>query len=449
MRSLKIGNENNFLVFSIVIIVIVVLLVICLKQVLGISKILYTIPFNTFLYDIENNPIKTEEGAIIEKKWDDNYYLKTGEKYTNLGNQVITYDINKETIGLYGKMYRVYTDATVENLYGYNEILDPNEDKIYKLADRKYLIVGSVITNDISTLNTKNYLLVYLDKAGNTLLLNNELNLKTIKPIIIKTKTFSFDVSNEKISANGLDIDLKKIMGSTNEYKPKEDTASADSSVQNGTTQNPQNIGISNSNSNVNVDSSDTNVELERNISIEQVTPGVSFIDLTYSIQDPENRYETVYVLIEGDITKTISLDKTLNSYKVTGLTPNVQYKIILGAKEINSIGEKIDVASDILYVRTLKVSTELKIERVTSNNIYFDFIMDKSYILDSADIVLYVDGQKQDSKQIDFEKFDADYNYRDSFSYKYGNEIILRLENAKYNNTDIFTNLEAKFKNY
>lgn len=453
MRSLKVGNENKFLVFAIVIIIIVVLLVVCLKQVLGTSKTIYTIAPDTFLYDIENNPIKTEEETIIEKKWDNNYYLKIGDKYTNLGDQVITYDTKKESTNLYGKMYRVFADANVEKLNGYNEILDDNEDKIYKLDDRKYLIVGSVITNDIATLNTEKYLLVYLDKAGNTLLLNNELNLKTIKPITLKTKTFSFDVSNEKILVNKSEIDLKKIIGSTNEYKEKEEPvvedAKTNNTIQNGAIGSTQNINNSNSNTNLTVDSSDPAVELERSISIKQINASSSYLDLSYNVQDPENRYETVYILIEGDITKTISLDKTLSSYKVTGLTPNVQYKVILGAKEINSVGERVDITSDICYARTLKVSTELKIEKVTSSNIFFNFVMDQSYALDSADIVLYIDGKKEDTKKIDFENLILNNNYRDSFNYSYGNEIILRVENAKYNNMEIITNLEVKFKNY
>ncbi len=451
MRSLKVGNEKNFLVFAIVVIIIVVLLIVCLKQVLGISKIIYTVDSDTFLYDNENNPIKVEEETIIQKKWNDNYFLKIKDKFTNLGSQVITYDTKKETTNIYGKIYRIFTDASVEKLNGHNEILDISEDKIYKLDDRKYLIVGSIITNDVSTLNTKNYLLVYLDKAGNTLLLNNELNLKTIKPITIKTKTFTFNVSNEKMIVNEVEIDLKKIIGSTNEYIEKvvpvvEDDKS-DESIQNGPIQGSQNIN--NNKNNIETDSSDTYVELERNISIKPVSVGSSYVDITYNVQDPESRYETVYILVEGDITKTISLDKSLSNYKVTGLTPNVQYKLILGAKEINKIGERIDIISDIFYVRTLKVATELKIEKVTAGQIFFNFIMDLSYALDSADIVLYIDGKKEDTKKIDLDMFILNNNYKDSFNYTYGNEIVLRVENAKYNNTEIITNIEAKFKNY
>lgn len=450
MRSLKVGNEKKFLTFALIIIVIVVLLIVCLKQVLGVSKPIYTVDSDTFLYDIENNPIKLEKDALIEKRWNNDYCLKIEDKYITLGKQTITYDTSKEIINLFGKMYRIFNDASVEKIDGYNDIPDVKEDKIYKLEDRKYLIVGSSITNDISNLNTENYLLIYLDKSGNALLMNNELNLKTIKPIIIRTKTFSFDVPNEKLLVNDKEIDLKKIIGSTNIYKEKEkivDSSKTNGTIQNGTIQGAQNIN--NSNNNISVDSDNTYVELERNISVKELNPGSTYFDLSYNVQDPENRYETVYLLIEGDINKTISLDKSLTSYRVIGLTPNVEYKVVLGAKEINNLGERLDITSDIFYVRTLKLTTELRIKKVTTSNIYFEFIMDQGYPLDSLDIVLYTDGKEEDRKTLNFENTTLINSYTGSFNYVYGNEIVLRVENAKYNNLEVLTNIETKFKNY
>lgn len=156
----------------------------------------------------------------MQAKWDGKYYLETsGKEQYKLGEQVVAYQTNTSALDLYGKMYQIQMDGSVQKLVGDNKIADFKQDNIYKLADRKYLITSSKITNDTGKLNTKNYLLIILDKAGNTLLLNNEVNAKTIKPMLIKTPSFEFDIANEKIIYEEKEIDLKKIIGSTNEYQ--------------------------------------------------------------------------------------------------------------------------------------------------------------------------------------------------------------------------------------
>ena len=120
-------------------------------------------------------------------------------------------------------MYRIYMDGTVSKLTQNNTISRISEDQLYKLGDRKYMVVGNTIVNQTGALSTQNYLLILLDKAGNTYLLNNELNSKTINPMVIRTQTFEFDVANEKLIYQGNEIDLKKIIGSTNNYVEPEE----------------------------------------------------------------------------------------------------------------------------------------------------------------------------------------------------------------------------------
>ena len=115
-------------------------------------------------------------------------------------------------------MYRIYMDGAVSKLSQNNTISRISEDQFYKLGDRKYMVVGNTIVNQTGALSTQNYLLILLDKAGNTYLLNNELNSKTINPMIIRTQTFEFDVANEKLIYQGNEIDLKKVIGSTKNY---------------------------------------------------------------------------------------------------------------------------------------------------------------------------------------------------------------------------------------
>lgn len=69
--------------------------------------------------------------------------------------------------------------------------------------------------NAICYSKNKNRLNIY----GDTLLSNYELNMKTIKPLKLKTGSYEFDIANEKLIFGEEEIDLKKIIGSTNEYK--------------------------------------------------------------------------------------------------------------------------------------------------------------------------------------------------------------------------------------
>ena len=166
MRKLTAGNKINFTVFAIVIIVIIVLLVVCLRYVMGIDKTVYQIEANTFVYDSENVPVLIENGGTMQAKWDGNYHIETVDGLTyNVGEQSVMYNKSSGKVNLYGKMYQVFSDASVQTLSGQSEFVNFSEDRFYKLADRKYMIISNQIENENATVSTKRYLLVILDKA--------------------------------------------------------------------------------------------------------------------------------------------------------------------------------------------------------------------------------------------------------------------------------------------
>ncbi len=141
-----------------------------------------------------------------------------------LGTNGIIYNPSKDIMQLYGKYYEV-TSSGEDNVVVYEDetVIRTTESKFLKIADRKYLIIDPVIKTENGSLNTKNYLIVELDKMGNATLLNNEVNLKTFEPTTIITSNFTFDIANEQLTISDQIIDLKKIIGSTNQYvKPEE-----------------------------------------------------------------------------------------------------------------------------------------------------------------------------------------------------------------------------------
>ena len=500
MRKLTSGNKINFAVFAIIIIVILAILIICLRYVMGLDSQVYQLEANTFLYDSQNVPVQLDNGGTMQAKWDGNYHIETedGSSY-NVGPQTVIYNKTTAQVNLYGKMYQVFSDASVETLSGSTEITEFYEDRFYKLADRKYLIISNNIKNDTETISTKRYLLIILDKAGNTLLLNNAINAKTINPMKLVTPSFTLDVANEKLTFNdNEDIDLTQILGTTNQYEesiqmadneneeneqgeqgatanpPSQSTTTTESTTNNNSSQiiingnieNNGNIGSTgnnlyvylfgdtgntgdSNNDNNNNSGGVNNTPLEKSISLRSSVATSSTITVNYNVTDPESKYQTVYILIDGDISRTIALDKSKTSYVVTGLTPNTDYQITMGAREINSDGTISENIEDVMTVRTNKINTSLSITRVSLTNIYFNIKMDSNYAFDSADVVLYVDGEEKERKSLDITSATSTNGWTSSFNYEYGNQIIIRIENAIYNGSFVTTDIQAKIGNY
>lgn len=496
MRKLTAGNKINFTVFAIVIIVIIVLLIVCLRYVMGIDRTVYQIEPNTFVYDSENVPVQIENGGTMQAKWDGNYHIDTVDGLTyNVGEQSVMYNKSSGKVSLYGKMYQVLADASVQTLSGQSEFVNFSEDRFYKLADRKYLILSDSISNEQNTIQTRRYLLVVLDKAGNTLLLNNEINARTINPMKLVTPSFTFDIANEKLTFGGQDIDLTKIIGSTNQYEEKiqiadngnngqngqnnangnngdsitQNSSSSSSSttinnnsqtIINGSVNGNNNNGGSGNNNNGNgsgginaggtTGEGENNTPLDKSIGLRSAFSTASSITVNYNVLDPEGKYQTVYINVDGgNYSDTIALDKSDTNYKVTGLSPNTDYTITLAAREIQDDGSVSEKIEDTLLVRTKRVSTAITVTRLSSSKIYFNLKMDSSYIFDSADIVLLADGNEVDRQSVNISSSTSSNGWSSSLDYDYGSEFTIRLENVVYNGNRIDVDVQAKIKKY
>ena len=76
--------------------------------------------------------------------------------------------------------------------------------------------------------------------------------------MVINTQTFSFDVANEKLIYNEKEIDLKKIIGSTNQYIEPEEKQDPATIIQNI---NNQSSVTNNNQTNINNDTTINNDE--------------------------------------------------------------------------------------------------------------------------------------------------------------------------------------------
>ena len=364
MRNLTAGNKVKFAMFTFVIISILAILCISVIIVLRADKEVYTVPNTVSIYDKDYNYIELANEATIAKKWTGNYYLKenTTKKEYNLGNYAVSFDKNKKSLELFGNFYQVQKGGAISKLTDHNTINNANESQFYKIDDRKYLIVAKNIINNTGSLSTQNYLMIIIDKLGNALLLNNEINAKTINEMVISTDEFSFDVANESLVYNNENIDLKKIIGSTNEHIKQEQEKENTTNEQNTTTTeiakteeqketttssnkkenvaiNKKNQGSSttvvqqNTNNNVNNENNGNggkqdnswtgslnewiqkvasgfqsiyngnsgkkdDKELNKSISLNKLSAGTTYMDIDYKVTDPEGKYNVVYAIV-------------------------------------------------------------------------------------------------------------------------------------------------------
>lgn len=490
MRSLAAGNKKRFAIFAIIIIIIIILLITCLRLALNHEVEEYRIESNVTLYDSEYEPLQPEEAGTITKKWDGNYYLtldNTNETY-KLNPEVVSYNGNNSQVTLYGDVFKVLLDGQVEKYSKDTTIRNTSEDAFYKIADRQYLMISNSIKNESGSISTSKYLYIIIDKSGNTLLLNNEIYARTINPIVLSTSSYRFDIANEKLIVGNEEINLKDIIGSTNEYVEKEEEKdmdwqnlipeynggtsengsdnsgngqNADGSVINnqGGAQSGTNAGTSGNAGNggdtiINNSNSSTNqTPLSKSVSLRGAIATSSYIDIEYAVQDPQNRYQTVYAFVEAvGYENTIALDKNATTYRLTDLEPNTEYKITLGYKEITEDNEVVDNIEDVLSVRTTKINASIDITRVGtgSKKVYFNLKLDQNYAFDYAKIALYVDGIKESDMEVNLTEAVKTDGWSNVLSYEnYGSEITLQLEGTSHDGSVIETNIQAKYRNY
>ena len=492
MRALTAGNKKRFAIFAIIIIIIIILLITCLRLALNHEVEEYQIESNVTLYDSEYEPLQPEEAGTITKKWDGNYYLtldNTKETF-KLNPEVVSFNENNSQVTLYGDVFKVLLDGQVEKYSKDTTIKNTSEDQFYKIADREYLMISNSIKNESGSISTSKYLYIIIDKSGNTLLLNNQIYARTINPIVLSTNSYRFDIANEKLIVGNDEIDLKKIIGSSNEYVEKDDekdidwqnlipdnqgTSSNDNnsdSSQNsdGSTANNQggvqseagtNAGTSNEESGsstgggtiINNNTEINKTPLSKSVSLRGAIATSSYIDIEYAVQDPENRYQTVYAFIEAvGYENTIALDKNATTYRLTDLEPNTEYKITLGYKEITEDNEIVDNIEDVLSVRTTKLNASLDVTRVStgSKRVYFNLKLDQNYAFDYAKIALYVDGVKESDMDVNLTEAVKAAGWSNVLTYEnYGSEITLVLEGTTHDGDVVETNIQAKYRNY
>lgn len=224
MRKYDKRNKIYMLIVMVSSVILIVIFSFFIKKVITNGSLVYTIDAGSIMYDNDKNVLKTDEDATLKIKWNDMYYLMYKEEMHSLGKNAIIYNTMKSQMNLYGKYYEVTSLGEDKVIIHEDEtIVNTNEPKFFKIDDRKYLIIANSIWTENRDINTGNYLIVELDKKGNAVIYNNSVNLKTIEEITIITSAFEFIVAEERLIIDNEEVNLKKIIGSSNEYVKAED----------------------------------------------------------------------------------------------------------------------------------------------------------------------------------------------------------------------------------
>lgn len=359
-RKYDIRNKKSFIIILILSIAIISVFSLFIYKYSKTSKIEYVIESGSVLQDANKNYISIDDDAILKIRWNDSYYLLYEDEKINLGKKVIVYNTITGSMKLYGTFYEISEDGKIVENKNETILANTTNSKFYKLDDRKYLIIDRVIYSDDKSIEAKNYLLVELDKAGNAKLSNNKINLKTITPTKLVTSKYTFDIANELLNFGKYDIDLKKIIGSTNQYKPEKES-SDDSSIDgsgngtgngggNGNDSGDGSIGSNNGNNSIgsgigtgtggsgdiinngdigSIPSLDEIMEKIKMTSIIRIVEGITKIDIDYVIYDPYNEYKDVYVeVVKAGQIDVIHMSKIDTHITIDNLVPNTEYKL-------------------------------------------------------------------------------------------------------------------------
>lgn len=405
LRKYDLRNKRSFLIVGIIAIILIVIFSFFIYKFIKIGNVEYKLDSGTVIMDNNNDSMVLKENATLKMKWTGNYYLKfdNSKKEMILSPNVITYDDGK--IYLYGKFFEVRNKDDIVITKDETKIDNISTPKFYKIEDRKYLLVsGSIISSD-SQISANDYLLVELDKSGNAKLTNNKVNLKTISKTTLVTSTYEFDINNELLKFGDDTIDLKKIIGTSNQYKEDDSKGSGDGSedgagdgtgtgdgggnetgqTNTGNVVTPDSKGevVNNKDNKINNDNKTDDIKKPQATVTSVVGVAVSYnnINANYIIYDPYNNYTSTFVEVRnssGALIKKVNMSKSGNSVILDNLDYNSTYTLLFkysytenGEEKYNTYHEEtVNTKSPKYYITLNKVSN---ISKTVSYNVNLD----------------------------------------------------------------------------
>lgn len=467
-REYNLKNKINFVVIGVLSILIIIIFSLFIIKFVSIKKVEYSLNKGTVLFDADYNKLNIDKSVIMKLKWNGNYYISSEDNDTILGRRVVAYNELTKNLDLYGKYYEILSNGEVNIDKDITNINTQSESKFYKLEDRKYLLVDRSIRSSDGALDTSNYLIVELDKQGNALLLNNEVHYKTLSEAIINTSSYSFDVANEILSFGEDKIDLKQIIGSSNQYKPSDSTDGTDGNGGtggNGGSGNGSGSGIGGNGTGGNggtatgdngvINNGETGDDVvikKKKTSVLSVSPSIDSISVDYFVYDPNDEYKSVYVIVsDGVNSNTVYLSKSNTNIILNGLKMGTKYNLKFMFSYLDSEGKMLSDSFSEIDVSTVYPSYQISLVKVSkvSNELSYRIILDSRYTIDKANVSLIIDDVVVDSKSVSVSENAK--SVVDSFvlpNIDKGSIVVIRLNSVSSNGAVINSNSYYQYIN-
>lgn len=465
MRKYDIKNKRNIGIILVVALLIIIMFSLVIKVFNNRDKNEYTVAEKTLVFDKDKTIIKTDKESVIKTKWNKKYYLIKDKENIELGNTAITYNEESGILKLYGKYYEITSGDEINITSGETEIKSTALTKFYKLEDRKYLLVDKEISSIDGLLTTSDFLMVDLDKVGNATLTNHKVNLKAFSNTILVTSNYTFDIANEILTFGSDKIDLKKIIGSSNNYTkeeltPKEDQDGNGNNITNNgvtsitdNTQNNNDKQGDNPTGNASGSKNQTTIEevkkATKRTSVIAVTSTINKIKVDYVIYDPKKEYSSVYMEVKKEDSSsvdTIYLSSNETSYEISSnIIPNTNYELTFKYSYIDEDNTLHTETFDKINIKTKKPTVSLTVTKTSKNKIDYLITTDNTYLLTSGLLTVVKNGEVIKKEEITNDKKNI-YPGSISIPLLEDDSIELRLTNIKLNG-NIIKDLEASYK--
>lgn len=459
MRKLNKQNKTYILALSLLCLIVFLGVIYFIVYKVKDLNIKYDVEKNSVTFNSEDEIVSISESSYAKKNLLGSYYLVLNDEKVNLGTNPVIYNKESNHVQMLGTYYEVLASGEVKKHKGQTEVSTLASSYIFKISDRRYLVVSPRITSKDGSLNAKNYLLVNIDKVGNAYLYNNENNIKTFNELEIMTSDFTFKVSEEKLIRDEEEIDLAKIGGSTNEYVPSEnpDNGTGDGTGDGDGSGNGSGSGTS-GNEPLYPQGKPTIVTgteiieqyINRKTSIIGTETTTSEIKINYIVYDPLNEFESLYVELSqnGEVLGTYDMSLDLTNHTLSGLRANETYTMRFYYTYKDASQNTQNVLFDTLVATTKSIKGTITLEKTTPNVVRYIVKIEGGYVLDSANVSLYIDGQLVNKKLVNTTLAASAEGFTDEIEFDgVGDFAIVSLTDCVYNGSSIDITASYKYK--
>lgn len=445
----KLDGKNKFFITGLLIFVIIIFVAAGIFIAFRIKSlnVKYEVNNGSVVLNTNNELVKIIKNTYAKKDILGRYYIEVEKEKIYVGDAPVIFNVKNNDIKLLGTFYEILENGKIDKLKGETTMNSAIVNRIFKIADRRYLIVGNNIKSKDDVLDAKSYLLVNIDKAGNAYLYNKDINIKTFKDLEIVTDAFTFKVNEEKLIIDEEEIDLAKINGSTNEYdsikKPVESTQGGGSSG-GETVYNPQ------PQINTITQTITENKYITRKTSILNTTTTTSSIEINYVVYDPFIEYTSIYVnlYLGEEMLLTATLDANATNHVIKGLTANTDYRLDFYYSYLDEAGNTQNVLFDTMVATTKNINASISLAKVSGNSVRYILKIEDGYVLDSAKVVMYIDGVVAGENTVNTTSAASTTGYEGTIEYTgIGEFVRLELKDCIYNGASIDTKASYKYK--